>query len=66
MGSVGLTLMATCVVLNGASGSGKSSLAARLQARWPRPLQVAGIDTFLAAQSESFFGIEGRIAEGFN
>jgi chloramphenicol 3-O phosphotransferase len=53
-------MTAVCIVLNGSSCSGKSSIAAALQKRWPRPVQVTGIDTFLASQSARFFtGGEG-------
>ena len=56
----------TCIVLNGTSCSGKSSIAAALQELWPRPLQVTGIDTFLASQSQRFFATGGRVAAGFS
>jgi len=59
-------MTATCIVLNGTSCSGKSSIAAALQELWPRPLQVTGIDTFLASQSKRFFAIDGRVAAGFS
>jgi chloramphenicol 3-O phosphotransferase len=59
-------MTATCIVLNGTSSSGKSSIAAALQELWPRPLQVTGIDTFLASQSKRFFAIDGRVAAGFS
>ena len=59
-------MTATCMVLNGTSCSGKSSIAATLQELWPRPLQVTGIDTFLAAQSKRFFALDGRVAAGFS
>ena len=59
-------MTATCIVLNGTSCSGKSSIAAALQELWPRPLQVTGIDTFLAAQSKRFFALDGRVAAGFS
>ena len=59
-------MTATCIVLNGTSCSGKSSIAAALQELWPRPLQVTGIDTFLASQSKRFFAIGGRGAAGFS
>lgn len=52
-------MTAVCIVLNGSSGSGKSSIASALQKRWPRPLQVTGIDTFLASQSARFFVGDG-------
>jgi chloramphenicol 3-O phosphotransferase len=59
-------MTATCIVLNGTSCSGKSSIAAALQELWPMPLQVTGIDTFLAAQSKRFFAIGGHGAAGFS
>ena len=59
-------MTAICIVLNGTSCSGKSSIAAALQELWPGPLQVTGIDTFLAAQSKRFFAIGGRGAAGFS
>jgi chloramphenicol 3-O phosphotransferase len=59
-------MTATCIVLNGSSSSGKSSIAATLQQHWPRPLQVSGIDTFLASQSQRFFAIGGGVGDGFS
>lgn len=59
-------MTATCIVLNGTSCSGKSSIAAVLQRLWPRPLQVTGIDTFLAAQGARFFASDGRRVAGFS
>jgi chloramphenicol 3-O phosphotransferase len=59
-------MTATCIVLNGTSCSGKSSIAAVLQELWPRPLQVTGIDTFLASQSALFFASDGRVVAGFS
>lgn len=59
-------MTATCIVLNGTSCSGKSSIAAALQQLWPRPLQVTGIDTFLGAQSKRFFATDGRVVAGFS
>jgi chloramphenicol 3-O phosphotransferase len=59
-------MAATCIVLNGTSCSGKSSIATVLQERWPRPLQVTGIDTFLASQSARFFASDGRAVAGFS
>ena len=53
-----------CVVLNGASSSGKTSIALALRDRWPGPLQISGIDTFLHFQAKSFFGIAGTGARG--
>ena len=59
-------MTATCIVLNGSSCSGKSSIAAALQERWPSPLQVTGVDTFLASQSKRFFAHDGRVVDGFS
>ena len=59
-------MTATCIVLNGISCSGKSSIAAALQELWPGPLQVTGLDTFLASQSQRFFATGGRVAAGFS
>jgi chloramphenicol 3-O phosphotransferase len=59
-------MTATCIVLNGTSCSGKSSIAAALQELWPGPLQVTGIDTFLTAQSGRFFAFDGRVVAGFS
>ena len=59
-------MTATCIVLNGSSCSGKSSIAAALQRLWPRPLQVTGVDTFLASQSKRFFAHDGRMVDGFS
>src|SRR5437867_49635 len=53
------------IVLNGASSSGKSSIARALQERWDGPLQVSGIDTFLALQSASFFAVHPETTAGF-
>jgi chloramphenicol 3-O phosphotransferase len=59
-------MTATCIVLNRTSSSGKSSIAAALRELWPRPLQVTGLDTFLAAQCKRFFAIGGPAAAGFS
>lgn len=62
----------TTIVLNGASSSGKSSLAAELQRRWSGALLVTGIDTFLAGFPEELFsgpgedGLPGPVGDGFN
>jgi chloramphenicol 3-O phosphotransferase len=53
-----------CIVLNGASSSGKTSIALAIRERWKGPLQISGIDTFLMCQSEQFFG-DGSPAPGF-
>ena len=45
----------TTVVLNGTSSAGKTSLAHALPAVWDGPLQVSGIDTFLACQDPRMF-----------
>ena len=59
-------MTATCIVLTGTSCSGTSSMAAVLPELWPRPLQVTGIDTFLAAQRRPFFAADGRPVAGFS
>jgi chloramphenicol 3-O phosphotransferase len=59
-------MTAICIVLNGTSCSGKSSIAAALQELWPGPLQVTGLDTFLASQSQRFFAAGRRGAAGFS
>jgi len=55
----------TSIVLNGTSSAGKSSIALALQRRWPGPLQVSGLDTFLGCQSAAFFGVDDNVAPGF-
>jgi len=57
---------ATCIVLNGTSSCGKSSIARELQRRWPGPLQVSGLDTFLGIQSAPFFADDGSLVAGFS
>jgi chloramphenicol 3-O phosphotransferase len=54
------------VVLNGASSAGKTSIGRSLQARWPGPLQLSGVDTFLRCQSAPFFGTPERSSGGFD
>ena len=54
-----LTMSAPIVVLNGASSSGKTSIARALQDLWPRPLVLTGIDTFILAWPESFAALPG-------
>lgn len=55
------------IVLNGTSSSGKSSIAAALQQLLPVPVQVSGIDTFLALQPAAMFALPGAPGpcEGF-
>jgi chloramphenicol 3-O phosphotransferase len=43
------------IVLNGTSSSGKSTLADALRVHAPVPLQVSGVDTFLALQPSEMF-----------
>lgn len=58
-------MTSTSIVLNGTSSAGKSSIALALQHRWPGPLQVSGLDTFLGCQSAAFFGLGDNVAPGF-
>lgn len=50
----------TTIVLNGASSAGKSTLGRALQERWPGPLLLTGIDSFLAGWPDSFFSGPGE------
>lgn len=54
-------------MLNGTSSAGKTTLATSLQARCSTPLQVSGVDTFLALQPESMSAPPGSKTptEGF-
>lgn len=54
------------MVLNGASSAGVTSIGRVLQARWPGPLQLSGLDTFLGLQSAPFSGDRQRSAGGFD
>ena len=55
------------IVLNGTSSAGKTTLATSLRERCSTPLQVSGVDTFLALQPESMFAPPGSETptEGF-
>lgn len=57
-----------CIVLNGPSSAGKTTIAFELQRLWPgpNPLQVSGFDTFLSCQPREFYGIDGETAPGFS
>ena len=46
------------VLLNGASSSGKTTLARALQLRWPSPLLHLGIDTVLQMLPQSYVGMK--------
>ena len=50
---------APLVVLNGASSSGKTSLARALQSLWPRPLVLSGIDVLIGGWPERFATLPG-------
>ncbi len=54
----------TTVVLNGPSSSGKTTLARALQALWPGPMLVTGIDTFLVGLDERCFTTAGESEDG--
>jgi chloramphenicol 3-O phosphotransferase len=47
------------IVLNGTSSAGKTTLATSLQKRFSTPVQVSGVDTFLALQPDSMFAPPG-------
>jgi chloramphenicol 3-O phosphotransferase len=47
------------IVLNGTSSAGKTTLAAAVAEQCPTPLQVSGVDTFLALQPDSMFAPPG-------
>src|SRR5262245_28374556 len=53
---------ATIILLNGASSSGKSSIAAVLQERLEEPFLLAGVDNFRPSLPERYFAAPGRIA----
>lgn len=55
------------VVLNGTSSAGKTTLATALRGRCSTPVQVSGVDTFLALQPDSMFAPPGSDAasDGF-
>jgi len=52
------------LVLNGASSSGKTSLARALQLRWAGPLLHLGTDTALALLPPSYVGMKPSAREG--
>jgi len=57
---------AKLIVLNGASSSGKSSIALALQDLWPRPLLVTGLDTYIGgwpSKFTKFIGEDGTSTE---
>lgn len=51
---------APIIVLNGASSSGKTTLARALQDLWPRPLLLTGIDTFLEGWPDRYATYPGE------
>jgi chloramphenicol 3-O phosphotransferase len=55
----------TIILLNGASSSGKSSIARALQEQLPEPYLHLGIDAFLAMLPGRFWGWEPPADEGF-
>jgi chloramphenicol 3-O phosphotransferase len=52
------------VLLNGASSSGKTTLARALQLRWPSPLLHLGIDTVLQMLPQSYVGMKPSARDG--
>ena len=59
------TALTVIVFLNGASSSGKTSIARALQATWHGPLLHLGIDTMLAMLPGAYVGTAPRAHEGF-
>lgn len=55
------------IVLNGTSSAGKTTLATALQTQCATPLQISGVDTFLALQPDSMFAPPGSdvASDGF-
>lgn len=51
--------------INGASSSGKTSLCRTLQALWPGPLAMVGVDTLSSMLPASYTGFGERAAEGY-
>jgi len=54
--------VANIIILNGASSSGKTSLARALQQRWQRPLLLLGIDDIISMMPFQYTG-DGECAE---
>lgn len=52
------------LLLNGASSSGKTSLARALQLRWPSPLLHLGTDTALQMLPQSYVGMKPSARDG--
>lgn len=57
--------MATTILLNGASSSGKTSLARALQGMWPGPLAHVGIDTIISMLDPAYTGGGAKADLGF-
>lgn len=55
----------TVLFINGASSSGKTSLARALQAIWPGPLAMGGVDTLISMLPVAYTGFGERAAEGY-
>lgn len=55
----------TVLFVNGASSSGKTSLCQALQAQWPGPLAMVGVDTLISMLAPAYTGFGERAAEGY-
>jgi len=58
--------MANIILLNGASSSGKTSLARALQQRWQRPLLLLGIDDVISMMPFKYTGEGEQAKSGFH
>ncbi|HEX2561238.1 phosphotransferase-like protein [Phenylobacterium sp.] len=55
----------TVLFINGASSSGKTSLCRTLQALWPGPLAMVGVDVLITMLPPTYTGFGERAAEGY-
>lgn len=58
-------MVGTVLFVNGASSSGKTSLCRTLQALWPRPLALVGVDVLITMLHPTYTGFGERAEEGY-